>query len=95
MHAFKIKGKVVNRETHEGLRGLRVEAWDKDLLLNDLVGSSLTTENGVFDIQFDESYYKNLFVDRKPDLFFKVFKGHELIKSTEDSVLWNADREEI
>ncbi|MGH9929231.1 MAG: neuraminidase-like domain-containing protein, partial [Pyrinomonadaceae bacterium] len=32
---------------------------------------------------------RELFLDRRPDLFFKVFREKELIKSTEDSVLWN------
>jgi protocatechuate 3,4-dioxygenase beta subunit len=47
--------------------------------------------DGRFDIQFDESYFKEIFFDRKPDLFFKVFQNDELIKSTEDSLLWNVE----
>jgi len=95
MNVFKITGRVVNADTKEGIKGLRVEAWDKDLFVNDMVGSAITGEGGVFIIQFDESYFKELFIDRRPDLFFKVFKGTKLIKSTEDSVLWNVDREDI
>jgi hypothetical protein len=95
MKVFKIVGKVVNSDTKEGIKGLRVEAWDKDLLVNDMVGSAITGEGGVFRVQFDESYFKELFIDCRPDLFFKVFKGTRLIKSTEDSVLWNVEREDI
>jgi len=95
MNVYKITGKIVNSDSKEGIKGLRVEAWDKDLLMNDMVGSAITGDGGVFRIQFDESYFKELFLDRNPDLFFKVYKGTKLIKSTEDSVLWNVDREDI
>lgn len=92
---FKITGKVISSGAKEGIKGLRVEAWDKDLFVSDLVGGTTTGDGGIFRIQFDESYFKELFLDRRPDLFVKVFRGDKLIKSTEDSVLWNVDREDI
>lgn len=95
MGIFKITGKVINSQSAEGIVGLRVEAWDKDLLVDDLVGSAITVEGGVFRIQFDESYFTELFVDRKPDLFFKVFRRNQLLKDTKNSVLWNVDRDDI
>jgi len=95
MKIFKISGCVVSSKTKRGIKGLRVEAWDKDLIVSDLVGWAITAEDGGFRMQFDESYFKELFLDRQPDLFFKVFKGEKLIKSTEDSVAWNVDREDV
>jgi len=95
MRIFKITGKVISSDAKEGIKGFRVEAWDKDLLFNDMLGSAITGEDGVFRIQFEESYFEELFLDRRPDIFFKIFKGTELVKSTEDSVLWNVDREDI
>ena len=89
MKTFQIYGRIIDRETQEGLAGLRVEAWDKDLICNDLVGSAITDDQGAFKVAFDESYFRELFLDQQPDLFFKVFQSDRLIKSTEDSVLWN------
>jgi hypothetical protein len=41
-------------------------------------------------MQFDESYFQGLFLERHPDLYFRIFYQEKLIASTEDSVLWNA-----
>ena len=90
---FKITGRVINHTARNGVAGLRVEAWDKDLFFNDLVGSAITDRQGAFQIEFDQSYFKEIFFDRRPDLFFKVFQGGRLLRSTEDSVLWNVDAE--
>jgi len=95
MKAFRIFGRIVNIITRRGIKDLRIEAWDKDLLINDLVGSASTGEAGTFQIQFDESHFKKLFLDRQPDLFLRIFRGNNLIKSTEDSALWNVDRKDI
>ena len=92
---YRISGRVTDHKTKEGVAGLRVEAWDKDLIFNDLVGSAVTDEQGAFEMQFDEPYFRELFLDRRPDLFFKVFLGDKLIKSTEDSILWNVNKPNI
>ena len=86
---FLIAGHVVDRKTRQGAANLRVEAWDKDLILDDLIGSAHTDAQGNFCIEFAQSYFKELFLDRQPDLFFKVFLGEKLITSTEDFVLWS------
>ena len=89
MTTFHIFGIVIDHLTQQGISGLRVEAWDKDMICNDLLGSDLTDEQGNFQIEFDESYFRELFLDQQPDLFFRVFNNSQVIKSTEDSVIWN------
>jgi len=88
---FCISGRVIDRKTRRGDAGLRVEAWDKDVRRNDMVGSVITDAQGAFLIKFDESYYKDHPQESLPDLFFKVFRKDELIQSTEDTVLWNLE----
>ncbi|MEN8249898.1 MAG: neuraminidase-like domain-containing protein [Bacteroidota bacterium] len=94
---FHISGRIID-QTGQGIECLRVEAWDKDLFFDDFLGKATTDEQGCFTIEFDESCYQELCFDRKPDIFFKVYKDKTLVKSTEDSVLWNViswDREII
>lgn len=85
---------MIDRTTRQGVLGLRVEGWDKDLIFHDLVGSATTDTEGTFHVGFNESYFKELFLDKQPDLFFKIYRDNSLIKSTEDSVLWNVRAEE-
>ena len=92
---YRIIGRVISSSSRQGVAGARVEAWDKDRHVDDLVGSAVTDDDGFFVIEFDSSYYRELFADRRPDLFFKVFLQDKLIKSTEDSVLWNVDKHDI
>lgn len=91
MSQFRISGRIINCQTHHGVLGLRVEAWDKDSIFNSLVGSAVTGANGSFQMEFDESYFNECFSDRRSDLFFRIFDQNRLILSTEDSVLWNVD----
>jgi hypothetical protein len=91
---YSIRGTVTNKATGKGIPNLVVEAWDKDLLIDDLLGSTKTDTSGTFILTFDESYYEELCFDRKPDIFFKVYYQGKLLARTEDSVLWNVQKRE-
>jgi len=86
---FHISGQVIDRKRRTALRDLFVEAWDSDLICDDFVGSATTDADGKFHIQFTQNYFRELFFDSEPDLYFKIFQDGQLIASTEDSVLWN------
>ena len=88
---FHITGRIIDRETGRGVPALRVEAWDKDLIHDDFVGRDVTDTQGHFHMAFEASHFQEMFHDRRPDLFFRVFHGDTLIGSTEDSVLWNVE----
>lgn len=87
--AYLVIGRVIDRRTRQGVPGLRVEAWDKDLLVDDLIGSDVTDAEGRFRLSFGEEDFRELFADRRPDLFFRVHDHGRRIASTENSVLWN------
>ncbi len=89
MSEYHVHGKVLSKTAQKGVSALRVEVWDKDPIQDDLVGSDVTDQQGVFSVTFDASYFKELFFDREPDVYFKVFRGKWLLTSTEPSVMWN------
>ncbi len=93
MTTFTITGKIINT-TRQALSDLRIEAWDKDLFIDDFVGESISDADGFFQIIFTENRFRELFFDRRPDLYFKIFANGKLIDSTENSVLWNIDTAE-
>lgn len=91
---YEITGRVIDGTTKEGVVDLRVEAWDKDVKYNDLLGSAITNADGGFGISFDTSYFREYSPDVRPDIFFKVFAGKKMVKSTEDAPIKNAKMQE-
>jgi len=88
---YEIKGKVIDAYSRDGVAGVRVEAWGKDLELEDDLGYAATLYDGTFVIPFDEDTYRDLFHDRCPDIYFEVCCGDEILTSTEDGPLWKAE----
>ena len=76
---YQIKGQIIDITSQMGIPGLRIEAWDKDLLIDDFLGETSTTEDGWFRLLFKETYYQEIFFDRRPDIYFRVFfEGEEI-----------------
>lgn len=92
---YEIQGKVIDSSTGAGVAGVRVEAWDKDRGADDFLGFAATISDGSFSITFDEDSFRDLFPERWPDIYFKVFCRGELLASTEDSVLWNVKQPDV
>jgi hypothetical protein len=90
---FRISGQVIESQTRQGVLGLRVEAWDIDKQNPNPLGVATTDGQGNFQIAFDKTQFREFFPETVPEVFFKVYQGETLIKSTEDSVLVNAGTE--
>ncbi|MDY6971959.1 MAG: hypothetical protein SV775_06490 [Thermodesulfobacteriota bacterium] len=88
---FVIYGKVTGQESQKSIAGLTVEALDKDLLVDDRLGSSITDKEGHFEIVYDKDDFQETFFDQKPDIYLKVknSKG-EIIYTTENKVKYEA-----
>ena len=90
--AYIIRGKIIDSITGTGIPGLRIEAWDKDLITDDLLDTKVTDEQGAFEMKFTSAQFQERFLDRKPDLLFKVYHNNEEIHSTRNKVMWNYDK---
>ena len=88
---YDISGQVIESGSGKGIYNLRVEVWDKDIKYNDLLGEAVTNENGGFTISFDSTYFREFARDDRPDIFFKVYQGRKLLKTTEDAPIFNAE----
>src|SRR6185369_9130797 len=64
---------------------LRVEAWDSDARLPDLVDVAMTDARGSFEMRLDEAYVLAL-LPGTPTLTFRFFDGSETLRSTQPTV---------
>jgi dienelactone hydrolase len=90
MITFRIQGVVREEASSAPLPDLFLKAFDKDLLFDDLLGSSVTDARGRFTISTEASDFRDLF-ERRPDLYFRVSRapGGPAIYTTEKSLRWN------
>ena len=92
--SFKIKGIVVEKESGKCLSGLIVKAYDKDLIYDDILGSTETDQDGKFQITYEEKDYQELF-ESKPDIYLEIkSKKAEKIYSSEEKIRFGACDEE-
>jgi hypothetical protein len=75
------RGLVVD-EKGQGFKGLVVSLYDRDLLFDDVLGTTLTDESGSFTILYRREAFRDLF-EKSPDLYLKVIdnRGNELYSS--------------
>lgn len=88
---FKIYGKIIEKETGNGISNLIVKAVDKDLIYDDILGEVITDKNGNFEIKYSEEDFKEFFLDKKPDIYLTIKNpGGEVIYTTETRVVYDA-----
>ena len=52
--------------------GVTVEVWDKDMLIDDYLGTAVTGDDGRFSVDFGWANYKDTPFDGRPDIFLKM-----------------------
>lgn len=82
-----VVGTVVEEESGKPLEGLRVRAYDKDLVFDDDLGEAVTGPDGSFDIDYMEVQYRDL-NETQPDVYVRVYSpdGSKLLYSSEKAV---------
>src|SRR5262249_34487993 len=91
--ALHIAGQVVHRGTRDGLAEVQVEARHPDGEAGTLVSSVLTDGRGEFHMDFDPGYLDELLDDPEAEVFFRVFRGSEIVANTEDSLTCHPGRD--
>lgn len=88
---YRIQGRVVSGPNQRGVRGVRVDAWDRDMRYPDLLGQSVTSESGAFSIDFDSRYFRDHDPERAPDLIFKLYLDQRLVLDTSNRPMANVE----
>lgn len=75
-----VNGRVVSKTNGEGIAGLSVFAYDRDMLSKDDFLAAINTDSeGYFTIVAHADSYQDKGLDKYPDLTFKIFQGEQLV----------------
>lgn len=93
---YVISGRVQEAESKQGVPGLVVSAFDKDMKYDDLLGEVMTGTDGSFQIEYDQSRFASLF-EGAPDIYLTVkTPSGSTLQTTDGAVRFNAQpREEF
>ena len=88
---MRVIGTVVEEESGKPLQGLRIRAFDKDLIFDDKLGDTLTDAAGNFEISYTEAHFRDL-DETEPDVYIRIYdgSGKKLLYTTERAVRRNA-----
>jgi hypothetical protein len=91
---YEIFGTIVEPRSGRGVPGVVIAAFDKDPLVDDLLGEVMSTPTGGFRLVYDQRKFKSV-LDRKPDLYVvvKTVDGRELL-TTKAAPRFNASETE-
>lgn len=83
---YFVKGQIVDSAAM-GISNLTVQAFDAALIgRDDYLGLAKTDVDGYFEINFSSESFIERFLtlnfDKKPDIYFKIYKDGKLLKNT-------------
>lgn len=91
--AWVVSGKVVDQK-QQPICGLTVSLYDKDLIFDDVLGTTLTDSDGNFKMVYRTEAFGDLF-SQKPDIYLKVLdKSGKTLYGSRKAVRSQAGREE-
>ena len=89
-----VRGKVVYENGEPG-RGLTVSLYDKDLVFEDKLGTTVTDEDGHFMLSYRADDFRDL-IEANPDIYVKVLdKERKTLYSSRKSVKCEGGRVEV
>jgi hypothetical protein len=92
---YRIEGTLREATTGDPLAGLRIRAYDLDLLKDDSLGDAVSDADGRFQIHFTERAFAEL-PGQRPDIYLRVFDatGRLELANTRHEVRHRARAEE-
>lgn len=67
-----VKGRIIDRDGEAPVKGAEVEVYDKDMLLDDFLGTATADGEGRFQVDFTWAQFKDSPFEDRPDIFLKV-----------------------
>lgn len=91
MKAFRIKGRIKDKDSARGVPDLSVTAFDEAHVYDDLLGEAITDEQGYFEIIYEKKDFREIFLENRPVLHVRIctFEGDE-VKIADDRVRYRA-----
>ncbi|MGD2086306.1 MAG: neuraminidase-like domain-containing protein [Candidatus Aminicenantes bacterium] len=86
MKIYKIKGRIIDLNSKKGIPRLKVEAWDREQIYNKALAVTTTNAYGIFYFKFTEQFFKEIFADKLPKVFFMVYEDRDLLKNTKNEI---------
>jgi V8-like Glu-specific endopeptidase len=86
MMEYKITGQIREEKSGLPVKGLKIRAYDKDLLWDDLLGTAVTDEGGRFEIEYGTKEFREL-LEARPLIYLMVYAPpRTLLLKTEQGV---------
>lgn len=84
---FFVGGTVREARSKRAPADAWVEVWNRRHDYEDFLGAGPVNDKGAFEVAFTADRFKNFFTDDHPDVFFRVFRGEQVIYTTEEEVV--------
>ena len=89
-----VRGRVTN-EKKQGVSGLTIRLYDKEHVFDNVLGTTLTDDNGKFKLTYQTEEFKDL-SEKKPEVYLRVTgKRRKILYTSDKAVRFKAGREEV